>query len=390
MNGRELSPETLALHADAELGDARSVAPPIFETSTFKAQSAGEFVEMATVPRHPAFYTRYNNPNHVQVVAVVAALEGAESGMLFSSGMAAISTAVLASVRAGDHVVAPRQVYPGTAHLLEDVLPRFGVEVARVERPDAAAFDAASIDRTKLYVLETPSNPLLEITDLRAVAGVARSRGIRTIVDSTLGTPINQQPLALGIDVVMHSATKYLGGHSDVIAGIVLGSRALIDSFWHTSIVLGGTSGPIEAWLILRGLRTLALRVERHNRNAQMLAEFLAQHRAVERVHYPGLQTHPQHEIARRQMRGYGGVLSFTLRGGYASAEAFMGKVKRVARAASLGGVESLAAHAASMWAGSLSEAQMSERGIDPGLVRLSVGIDAIEDVIDDVGRALG
>ncbi len=385
----DLSPDSRAIHADRDLNDTRAVTPPIWQTSTFWAASEDEFLAMATEARHDRFYTRYGNPTHSQVAAVVASLEGAETALLASSGMGAISGAVLAHVAAGDHVVAQTSTYAGTTTLLRKLLPRFGVETTFVDQRDVLNFESAVRPNTRLVVVETPSNPLAHVTDLEAVAALARSRGIVTVADNTFATPVNQRPLALGIDLVVHSATKYLGGHSDLVAGVVAGSKERLDRVWEDAISLGACSSPFDAWLMLRGLRTLPVRIERHNRTAGALARFLEEHPAVERVYYAGLPSHPQHELARRQMSGYGGVVSFELVGGYEAAERTVATTRLARRAASLGGVESLIVHPAAMWAHSLDAGQLEAAGIKPGLVRFSTGLEDERDLMSDLDRAL-
>jgi methionine-gamma-lyase len=386
----DLAPDSLAIHADRDLNDSHAVAPPIWQTSTFWADSGPEFLDMATAPRHDRFYTRYGNPNHSQVEAVVAALEGADAAMVTSSGMAAITGAVLANVSAGDHVVAQTSLYAGTIGLLKKVLPRFGVEATLVDQRDPQNFAAAIRPNTRLIVVETPSNPVAAVTDLAAVAELARGRGIITIADNTFATPVNQRPLALGIDLVVHSATKYLGGHSDLVAGVVVGPAGRLQGIWEDAIALGSSPAPFDAWLLLRGLRTLPLRVARHNRSAAAIAAFLEGHPAVSRVHYAGLESHPQHDVARRQMSGFGGVVSFELGGGFEAAERAIAAMRLPRRAASLGGVESLVVHPAAMWAGSLDAEQLAASGIEAGLIRLSVGLEDERDLIADLERALG
>ena len=386
---RPPAPHTLLVHADAELDPDSSIAPPIYPSVTYRAQSTDEFRAMATEARHPRFYARYGSPTHARVEKLVAELEGAESALVFASGMAAISSTVLSQLEAGDHVVAQRSHYMGTTQLVGSVLARFGVESTIVEQTDPTAFESALRPATRLVLLESPSNPLLQLTDLAAVAAIARRRGIATIADNTFATPINQTPLALGVDMVVHSATKFLGGHHDLLAGVVAGSRAAVQRAWEMSIVLGGNLGAFEAWLLLRGLRTLGIRVERQNASAQAVAEFLERHSAIASVHYPGLASHPQHALARSQMRGYGGVLSVVLRQGAAAAQRFMQHTKLFAQAVSLGGIESLAMHAATTWSGTLDEAQMRASGVDPGLVRLSVGLEDASDLIADLDQAL-
>lgn len=385
----DLSLDSLAIHADRDFNATSAVTPPIWQTSTFRAETADEFLAMATEARGDRFYTRYGNPTHTQAAAVVAALEGTETALMAGSGMAAISSTVLSFVGAGDHVVAQRNHYAGTAGLLRSFLPRIGAEVTLVEQTDARAFEEAIRPETKLVVVETPSNPLMLVTDLRAVAAAARARGVVTMIDNTFATPINQRPAELGIDMVVHSATKYLGGHSDLVAGVVAGPKRLVEKVWETAIVLGGTLSPFDTWLMLRGLRTLALRVERHNSTTLAVARLLESHPAVSRVYYPGLESHPQHELAKSQMSGFGGLVSFELDGGQDAAERFIAALTLPARAASLGGVESLVSHPAAMWAHSYTDEQLAEAGISRGLVRLAVGLEGEADMLVDVGRAL-
>jgi methionine-gamma-lyase len=385
----DLLPDSLAIHADRALNRTRAVTPPIWQTSTFWAETDEEFLTMATEPRHDQFYTRYGNPTHSQTAAVVAALEGAEAGLVTASGMAAISSAIIANVRAGDHVVAQSSLYAGSLSLLGRLLPRFGVEATFVDQRDPLAFEAAIRPTTRVLFVETPSNPLAHVTDLAAVATIARARGIVTIADNTFATPVNQRPIEHGVDLVVHSATKYLGGHSDLIAGVVVGTAERVNEIWDVHIELGGSAAPFDAWLMLRGLRTLPVRVERHNRNASAVARFLEEHPKVERVYYAGLASHPQYDVARRQMSGFGGVVSFEVAGGFEGAERFVSTSRVARRAASLGGVESLVVHPAAMWAHSLSAEQLEAAGIRPGLVRLSVGLEDERDLVRDLDRAL-
>jgi cystathionine beta-lyase/cystathionine gamma-synthase len=303
--------------------------------------------------------------------------------------MAAISSAVLALVGAGDHVVAQSSHYMGTAQLLADFLPRFGVTVTLVDQTSAAAFGAALRAETRLILLESPSNPLLTLTDLQAVAALARARGILTLCDGTIATPINQQPLRCGIDLVIHSATKYLGGHHDLMGGVAAGAASLIGKIAESLVVLGPVPDPFAAWLLLRGLRTLPVRVERQNRTALAVAGFLAAHSAVAAVHYPGLPSHPQHALACRQMRGgYGGLLSFELRDA-AAAQRFLDAMTLPSRAVSFGGFESLATAPAGMWMGAVGETITAVAGIPASLIRLSVGLEHEADLIADLARAL-
>ena len=382
-------PQTTAVHASREFNATPGISPPIWQTTTFRAESAEHFAELASATTPAEFYTRYGNPTHKQVEATVAALEGGEAALLAGSGMGAIFAATAGLLESGDHLVAQRNHYAGTTTLFREVLPRWGIECTLVDQTDAGGFDAAVRPNTKLIYAETPTNPLMQITDLRAVAGLARRRGIATVVDNTFATPVNQRPLDFGIDLVVHSATKYIGGHHDVTAGALAGSRALVERVWKFAIVAGATLSPFDGWLLLRGLRTLGLRVERHNRNALAVARFLEGHAKVARVYYPGLESHPQHLLAKDQMRGFTGMLSVDLRGGYAAAERFISSLRLAARAASLGGFETLVVHPAAMWSLQLTPEQQRETGISESLVRISVGIEDESDLLRDFRQAL-
>ncbi len=382
--------ETLVIHGDAGVDDDGSIAPAIYATSTYRARSAQEFAAMASAPRHPRYYTRYGNPTHARCEQLIARMENAEAALLLASGMGAMSAAVLSQVTRGDHVVAQTSHYMGTTRLLADLLPRFGVATTLVDQTDSETFARALRPETKLVVVETPSNPTLALTDLAAVAALARARGITTLADNTFASPVNQRPRDFGIDLVVHSATKYLGGHSDLVAGVVVGERDRVEGIWKTAIVLGPTASPFDAWLLLRGLRTLPLRVERQCATALQVAQFLERHPAVDRVYYPGLASHPQHDLAMRQMKRFGGVLSVELKGGYPAAQRLVAGLRLAANAVSLGGVETLAVHAASVWEGSLTPEQIARAGVSPGLVRLAIGLEAPEDLIEDLRQALG
>jgi methionine-gamma-lyase len=336
---------TTVIHADRDVYPSRAVARPIYQTAAFWAEDAEQFARVAVDPRGHDFYTRYGNPNHAQVAAVVAELERTEAALVTASGMAALTTAVLGVVRAGDHVIGQKSTYGGTASVLLNLLPRLGI----------------------------------------TVAAMARARGVLTLADNTFATPLNQRPADFGIDLVWHSATKYLNGHSDVSAGVLAGSSEILNQVWETAVLTGAALGPFDAWLLLRGLRTLPLRMPRHDGNGQALAEALSGHPAVSRVHYPGLPGHPQHALAASQMRGFGGVLAVELHGGYEAADAFIARLARFRRSASLGGVESLAVHPAAMWRGMLSEQDIAASGVPLSLVRLAAGAEDTEDLVTDV-----
>lgn len=381
--------ETRVLHGDDGLSDDTSVAAPIHYTATFKAGDAEEFADMANRPRHPAYYTRYGNPVHERVAAILASLEGTETALLTGSGMGAISTTVLALVSAGDHVIAQSRHYMSTAKLFDEVLPRFGVEVSIVEQSDIAAIRAAVRPATRLIMVETPANPTLVITDLAAVAALARDKGIITVADNTFASPLNQKPRAHGIDIVVHSATKYLGGHHDITAGAVCCSQEHADRIWRMHTTLGAVLSPMDAWLLLRGLRTLPVRIARINASALELAGWLESQPQIEQVFYPGLESHPQHALAKAQMTGFGGVIAFAVKGGFEATSRFVASLELATHAVSLGGVESLIVHSAAMWAGTMNDAQMAAAGIPPNFVRMSVGLEHPEDLKADMERAL-
>ncbi|MDR3158673.1 MAG: aminotransferase class I/II-fold pyridoxal phosphate-dependent enzyme [Zoogloeaceae bacterium] len=397
MNSDE-SMQSLVIHGDqdAENGaEETALAPAIYPASTYSARSLAEFAQMANQPRHSRYYARYGNPTQERCERLLARLEGAQAALMMSSGMGAMSTTLLSRVRAGDHIVAQTAHYMGTAQLLTDLLPGLGVDVTLVDQRDTDAFIAATRANTKLIVLETPSNPTLTLTDLAAIAAFAKSRGITTLADNTFASPVNQRPRDFGIDLVLHSATKYLGGHSDLIAGVVCGDADAVERIWGRSIALGTNVSPFNAFLLLRGLRTLPMRVARQNENALALARFLETHPAIARVHYPELESHPQHALAKRQMRHGGGVLSIELKGGegdeqgFHAAQQFVAALKMARHAVSLGGVETLVVHAASMWEASLTPEQMRRADISPSLVRIAAGLEDAADLRADMAQAL-
>jgi len=382
-------PQTKCVHTSREFNRTSAINPPIWQTTTFRAESSEHFAALAKSVKPSEYYSRYGNPTHEQVEAVMAALEGGEAAMVTASGMGAISTSVMSLLERGDHVVAQRNLYANTTALLDDLLPRWGIECTFVDYTNAERWAEALRPNTKLIYAETPTNPLMRLTDLRVVGALGKTHGITTIVDNTFATPVNQRPLQYGIDVVVHSATKYLGGHSDVTAGVIIGSPAFIERAWRFHIVMGAALSPFDAWLLLRGLRTLGLRVERHNQNALMVARFFESHPKIERVNYPGLKSHPQHKLAQEQMSGFTGMMSVELRGGYETAERFIASLKLGSYAASLGGFETLLVHPAAMWGDTLTEAQRRAMEVGENLVRISVGLEDEQDLIDDFSQAL-
>jgi methionine-gamma-lyase len=381
--------QTRAIHAGKGENRTHAVTPPIWQTTTFSADSSEHFAEIATAVRPSEFYTRYGNPTHKEVEATLVALEGGEAALLTSSGMGAIFTALMSVLKAGDHVVAQRNHYAGAMTLLDEMPRRFGVEVTLVDQTNAEGFAEAMRPTTRVVYAESPTNPLMQITDLRALSELARARGVTTVVDNTFSTPVNQRPLELGIDAVIHSATKYLGGHSDVTAGVVISSREFVERAWHFSLLAGSILSPFDGWLLLRGLRTLGLRVERHNSNALALARFLEGHPKVARVYYPGLESHPQHALARAQMSGFTGMLSAELRGDFRAAERFIASLRLATNAASLGGHETLVVHPAAMWGGYMTAEQLRAKGLSDSLVRISIGLEDERDLLEDFARAL-
>ena len=363
---------------------------PIVQASTFALGSTAEMRRYLDGDREVFLYTRYANPTVRELEESLAALEGAEAALCLSSGMAAMTTAVLSVAQGGDEVLASASLYGGTVRLLTDLLPRLGIASRSLKAADLVRVGRLAGDRSRLLIVESPTNPTLEIVDLAAVCASARERGLVVVVDNTFATPLLQRPLALGADLVMHSLTKALSGHSDLIGGALAGSRPRIEAARATMMILGGCMDPHAAFLARRGLKTLHLRVERQCANALALARRLEGHEAVRAVRYPGLPSHPGHDVAARQMAAFGGLVTLELEGGLPAAERFYDRLRLVARAASLGGVESLASLPVHTSHHGLSEDALREAGVDPGMVRLSMGVEDAADLIADVERALG
>lgn len=375
---------TKAIHVGQEADPATGATiVPIYQTSTYTQDAVGV---------HKGYdYSRTVNPTRVALEAQLAALENAEYGCAFASGMAA-TAATLNLLSAGDHVIVTDDLYGGTYRLFSRVLERYGLRFSYVDMSDLAAVRSAISSNTKMFWLETPTNPLLKLIDIAAVAELrtAAARDAFVVVDNTFASPYFQQPLALGADVVVHSTTKYIGGHSDVVGGAALTSdTAIYDVLKFHQNAVGGVPGPHDAWLTMRGAKTLALRMREHERNAQAVAEYLQTHEQVARVYYPGLSSHPQHELAKRQMTGFGGMVSFTLHGPEQRAIDFANRLRYFSLAESLGGVESLICHPARMTHGSIPKETRERRGVTDGLLRLSVGIEDIDDLLGDLRDAL-
>lgn len=373
---------TRAIHA-GQPADPTSGATvvPISVSSTFTQTAPGE---------HKGYdYARSGNPTRTALETCLAALEGGERGLAFASGLAA-STAVLQSLlKPGDNVLAAADLYGGTFRLLERVFKPWGLTATYTDDPTTAGFSALFTPQTKLVWIETPTNPLLQILDIAALAELAHSRGALLVVDNTFASPYLQQPLALGADIVVHSTTKYLGGHSDVIGGAVIGPAKLLVPVKFFQNAAGGVPGPFDSYLVLRGVKTLAVRMDRHSANAAELAAWLTKQKGVETAYYPGLAEHPGHAVAARQMRAFGGMISVRLAGGMDGARRFTTATKLFSLAESLGGVESLVNHPATMTHASIPKAVREARGVDDGLVRLSVGIEDVSDLRNDLATAL-
>ena len=380
---------TKSVHA-GEKPDANTgaVATPIYETSVFAFSSTRELVEVVSKEKAGYIYTRWDNPTIRAAEKKTAELEDAEDAAVFSSGMAAITSTLLTIVSSGDHVVSTRDLYGGTLQFFRNILPKFGVEVSLAEATDFDEMASMVRKNTKVIYAETPTNPTLKIVDLSKIARLGKKKGLITVIDSTFASPFNMKPLQLGIDVVVHSATKYLGGHNDVTAGVVCGSEDFIKKLKETRKILGGTLDPLAAWLLLRGLKTLGLRMERHNSNGMQIAKYLENHPKVKKVYYPGLRSRPQHTIAKKQMKGFGGVVSFEIRGDSQKTMNFVENLRLCSLAASLGGTETLVTQPVTSSHYFVSAEDRKEAGITDQLVRLALGIEDPEDIIADLDQA--
>jgi cystathionine beta-lyase/cystathionine gamma-synthase len=370
--------------------DVEPLTTPIYETTTFLFRNAEEVRAYNEGKSGKYLYSRYANPTVVPVEQKIAALEGAEAALVLSSGQAATTTALMALVASGDEVVCSAAVYGGTLHLLADLLPKFGIRSRFVSLEQLARPETMISKETKLVWFESPINPTMRCVDIAAVAAACKARGVISVVDSTFASPINQQPIALGIDLVMHSATKYLNGHSDVTAGALAGPSRLMDRILDARKKMGTVLDPYAAYALGRGLKTLAIRVERHNANAMAVARWLSTDTRVATVYYPGLEQHPDHAIAARQMRGFGGMVCLDVGGGYDRAARFFDRLQVFKRAASLGGVESLCSLPVltSQWGH--TDEELERAGVTHSMARLSVGLEDADDLIGDLDQALG
>jgi cystathionine gamma-synthase len=379
--------ETKAVRGAADLHKKNGpLATPIYQTSTFEVTDNEEQLR-ATNTDH--YYTRYGNPTNTVAEQTVAELEGVDAALTFASGMGAITTTILALLKAGDHIVAQRDIYGGVTKFLSQWLPKMGIETTFVDTTEYEQHARAIRPNTKLLHLESPTNPILRVVDFKRVATLAKQHNLITLIDATFGTPVNQRPAEYGIDLVMHSGTKYLAGHSDLICGVVAGRADLIKKIHETRTTLGNCMDPHASWVLVRGLKTLAVRVARQNDNAQRVSEFLSQHAKVRRVHYPFLKSHPQHAVAREQMSGGGGMVSFEIEGTGEDARRVSEALSLFTLAPSLGGVESLVSIPVLTSHLMIAPEERKRMGVTEQMIRLSVGIENADDLIADLEHAL-
>jgi len=382
---------TKAVHAGDNHGEHYgALSVPIYPASVYAFPDADEASAIHNEEKDGYYYGRLGNPTQRALETTMADLENGESALALASGMAAVSAAVFTLVKTGDHIVAPESGYSTTMNLLHHIEERFGIETTFIDAANAENYATAIRPNTKLFWIETPSNPIVQVTDIEAVSAIAKANGIATVADNTFATPFNQRPLELGLDAVIHSATKYLGGHSDLTAGVLVGNTEIVEAARQgPNKYYGGNIAPQVAWLVLRGIKTLALRMERHNSNAYAIANMLAEHPKVTAVYYPGLESHRNHAIAKRQMTGgYGGMIGLDLKTVEAG-KTFANNVRLCTLATSLGGVETILQHSASMTHSAIPREDRLKAGISDGLIRLSVGIEDVNDLMADIEQAL-
>jgi len=366
----------------------KPVIPPVHLTATYKFDNSDDLIEV--VQTHRGYiYSRWDNPSVVEVENELAAMEGYDKALGFGSGMAAISTAIFAHLNSASRIIATREIYGGTFELLNDILPKFGVETVFINGwKTRQLLDEIGKGASILY-LESPTNPLLRVVDIKPLADAAHEQGALVMLDGTFASPVNQRPIDLSVDILIHSATKYLGGHHDITAGFVCCNNSHFDQIWTYRKILGGIMDPMSAFLTLRGIKTLELRIQRQNESAMIIASYLDNHEKIKSVNYPGLTSHPDHEIAKRQMSGFGGMLSFEVNGDFDQTKQFMDGLKLIKLATSLGGVSSLANQPITNTHVALSPENRAKAGISESLVRLSVGIENVDALIEDLGQAL-
>jgi len=379
--------ETKAVHGAADLEKKNGpLSTPIYQTSTFEVTDNDEQVRVRNTDHH---YTRYGNPTNTVAEKTITELEGMDAALTFASGMGAVTTTIMALLKSGDHVVAQRDIYGGVNKFLSQWLPKMGIETSFVDTNEYEQHARAIRPNTKLLYLESPTNPTLRVVDFKKVAAIARQHKLLSMIDATFGTPINQHPAEFGIDLVMHSGTKYLAGHSDLISGVVAGRHELIKRIWDTRTTLGNCMDPHASWLLVRGLKTLAVRVARQNENALRVAEFLTDHAKVRSVHYPFLESHPQYAVARQQMSGGGGMVSFEVEGTGEDARRVSEAMRLFTLATSLGGVESLVSIPVLTSHAMIPAEARAKMGVTEQMIRLSVGIENADDLIADLEQAL-
>ncbi|CUS82599.1 trans-sulfuration enzyme family protein [Candidatus Kryptobacter tengchongensis] len=380
---------TLAIHGEMKDQTFHSVVYPIYQTSTFSVERSDDYQKFINEESDFYIYSRYGNPTVREVEKKLALIENCEDAVLFSSGMSAITSTVLSFIEAGDEIISLSSIYGMTYRFFRDYLPKFGVKVNFVDLEDIDKIENFITDKTKLIYFETPVNPTTRIVDIEKLVNFARKNNILTVIDNTFATPVNQNPADFGVDIIIHSATKYLSGHSDLILGCAISDKFKIEKIRKTKNTLGGNPDPHQVFLLGRSLKTLELRVEKQNENALKIAQFLSNHKKVRRVFYPGLASHPEHEIAKKQMRGFGGMLSFELNGGLEDAKKFCDSLKVALNATSLGSVETLVSIPVLTSHIKMSKDELEKAGITESMVRISVGIENIEDLLWDFEQAL-
>lgn len=373
-------------HPDKMTG---AITPPIYQTSTFAFRDADHGARVFSGEEEGYIYTRLGNPTIDLLAGKIALLESTEAGMIFASGLSAIFNVVATTAKTGEHIVSDNTIYGGTFALFKNVLPRFGIETTFIDASNISEVTAALRENTKLIFIETPANPTLKIIDIAQCAKIARDKNIPLCVDNTFATPYLQRPIEQGADIVLHSLTKYFGGHGDIIGGAVAGKKEFIKELWEIGKEIGGSNSPFNAWLVLRGLKTLAVRMEKHCDNAMEIAEYLSKHNKVEKIYYPGLPTHPGHDLAKKQMSKFGGMIGFDVKGGKEAGKIVMNSVKLCILAVSLGDVDTLIEHPASMTHFTYSDEELLKCGIKPGYIRISVGLENAADLIADLEQAL-
>jgi cystathionine beta-lyase/cystathionine gamma-synthase len=379
--------DTVVIHSGDEFNITGAVVPPVWQSVNYKTKDLTTMAKISTEDRPLGFYARYATPTLKQLSRICADLEKTEDAVVLGSGMAAISSAIACTLKSGDHIVAQSNLYATTIKYLRDVLPQYGITTTFVDQTDNKAFEKAIKKRTKLIYIETPSNPLMKITDLDFIGKLCRKKKILSLIDNTFATPVNQNPADFGIDVILHSATKYLGGHSDVLSGVVCGSKDFIYKCWDYAHVIGHVLAPNDASLLLRGIKTLTLRVKKQNENALLIAQYLEEHKKVKKVYHPGVISHTQYGLAASQMRGFGGCFSFELDCSYKKAVQFVEALKLCKIAVSLGGVETVVTLPAAQWKPFYSLKQLTATGISESLVRLAIGIEDYKDIIKDLEK---